>query len=223
MRVLLVRTIDVFINWVRTHLSLHTDTINYFSSWPRSALVGSPWVVLWSSLQASELWTSPWSLRQSPTHQTWRGQDILHLPIFFVVQCLWIYPNLCWIPSVAKPLWCPFLTRRDPSGWQTCRQLVAFLTSLPIPLVCRPMAPRWRVPSIFPNNSTNLRWQQSTHNTSREGQGQTSSASVPQSSQELSFKGRHSSLRWCICSAWESLWWAVDNLSRSDWKPLSKL
>ena len=63
----------------------------------------------------------------------------------------------------------------------------------------------------------------SDHYTSREGQGQTSSASAPQSSQELSLKGGHSSLRWCICSAWESLLWAVDNLSRSDWKSLSKL
>ena len=63
----------------------------------------------------------------------------------------------------------------------------------------------------------------SDHYTSREGQGQTSSASAPQSSQELSLKGGHSSLRWCICSAWESLQWAVDNLSRSDWKTLSKL
>ena len=167
MRLLLERTIDVFLNCVRTHLSLHTDTINYFSSWPRSVLVDSPWVVRWSSLPASELWTSPWSLRQSPTHQTWRGQDILHLPIFFVVQCLWIYQNLCWIPSVAKPLRCPFLARRDPSGWPTCRQLVTSLTSLPIPLVCKPMEPRWRVPSIFPNNSTNLSSQQSTQITSQ--------------------------------------------------------
>ena len=63
----------------------------------------------------------------------------------------------------------------------------------------------------------------SDHYTGREGQGQTSSASAPQSSQELSLKGGHSSLRWCICSAWESLLWAVDNLSRSDWKTLSKL
>ena len=52
---------------------------------------------------------------------------------------------------------------------------------------------------------------------------QTSSASAPRSSQELSLKGGHSSLRFCICSAWESLLWAVDNLSRSDWKTLSKL